>query len=156
MNVVEGTGGEYGKYYIQELHDPNPGTPEFQAMYKKFSHRILWIDDKVCPGAFQMNTAWYYAVPERDPVFEEHTHDDDEIVGFFSADPEHPYDLDAELTFSINGEEHIITKSTLIFCPAGVPHGQIRIKRVGFPIFHFSVVTGKEYNNGAYDMGDEE
>lgn len=49
--------GEYGKYIIQELHDPQIGTPEFREMYKRFSKRILWVDDEVCPGAFQMNTA---------------------------------------------------------------------------------------------------
>ncbi|MGI6218093.1 MAG: hypothetical protein ACOYIK_10850 [Coriobacteriales bacterium] len=156
MAVIEGAGGKYGKYIMQELHDPNPGTPEFQEMYKKFSHRILWIDDKLVPGSMQMNTAWFYAVPERDPVFEEHVHDDDELVGFFSSDPDNPNDLDAELTFTIDGEEHLITKSTIIFLPGGLPHGQIRIKRVGRPIFHFSLMRGGEYNNGAYDMGDED
>lgn len=156
MAIIEGAGGEYGKYFVQELHDPNAGTPEFQEMYKRFSHRILWIDDKLVPGSMQMNTAWYYAVPERDPVFKEHVHDDDEIVGFFSSDPENPNDLDAELTFTVNGEEHLITKSTLIFLPGGLPHGQIRILRVGRPIFHFSLMRGGEYNNGAYDTGDDQ
>ncbi len=61
--------GSTGKYIIQELQAPVTGTPEFQAMYKRFSNRILWIDGNVCPGAFQMNTAWYFAVPERDPRF---------------------------------------------------------------------------------------
>lgn len=83
--IYNNSEGEYGKYIIQELQDPQAGTPEFREMYKRFSHRILWIDDKVCPGSFQMNTAWYYAVPEKDPVFEEHVHDDDEIIGFLAA-----------------------------------------------------------------------
>ncbi|MBR5337992.1 MAG: hypothetical protein IK152_08400 [Lachnospiraceae bacterium] len=142
--------GEYGKYIIQDLQAPQTGTPEFQEMYKKFSHRILWIDKNVCPGAFQMNTAWYYAVPEKDPVFEEHQHDDDEIIGFFGCDPDDPYNLHAELDVTINGEHHILTKSSLIFCPAGMPHMRISIKRVDKPIFHFSVVTGGTYNGGAY------
>ena len=55
------------KYIVQDLKDPNMGTPDFQAMYKKFANRILWIDNNVVEGAFQMNTAWYFAVPERDP-----------------------------------------------------------------------------------------
>ena len=68
--MYDNTEGKYGCYIIQDLQDPHAGTPEFQEMYKRFSHRILWIDNHVCPGAFQMNTAWYYAVPEMDPVFE--------------------------------------------------------------------------------------
>ena len=57
-------GGEYGKYFVQELQEPaNMGTPEFRELYKQFAKRILWMDSNVCEGAFQMNTAWYFAVP---------------------------------------------------------------------------------------------
>ena len=120
-------------------------------MYEKFSRRILWMDGNVVPGAFQMNTAWYYAVPERDPVFEEHVHDYDELIGFFGSDPENPYDLGAEMEVTINGERHLLTKSSLIFAPAGLPHMRISIKRVDRPMFHFSVVMNPEYKGGAYE-----
>lgn len=153
--MYENNEGEYGKYIIQDLQAPQTGTPEFQEMYKRFSNRILWIDGNVCPGAFQMNTAWYYAVPEKDPVFEEHCHDADELIGFFGSDPDDPYNLHAELVVTINGEEHRLTRSSLIFCPGGMPHMRISIKRVDRPIFHFSVVTSSNYDNGAYDTGNE-
>ena len=138
------------KYIIQELHDPNMGSPEFQRLYKKFSNRILWIDSNVVPGAFQMNTAWYYAVPEKNPVFEEHVHDYDEMIGFFSSDPENPYDLGAELVAGIDGEMHTITRSSLLFIPGGMKHMPLSINRVDRPIFHFSVVMNPEYSDGAY------
>lgn len=153
--MYENNDGEYGKYIIQDLHDPQAGTPEFQQMYKRFSRRILWIDDKVCPGSFQMNTAWYHSVPEKDPVFEEHSHDADELIGFFGSDPEDPYNLHGEIVVTINGEEHRLTKSSLIFIPSGMPHMRMSIRRVDAPIFHFSVVTSRAYDNGAYDTGDE-
>ena len=133
--------GEYGKYIIQELHDPQIGTSEFREMYKRFSKRILWVDDEVCPGAFQMNTAWYFAVPEKDPVFEEHAHDSDELIGFIGSDPDDPYDLNGEIMVTLDGEEHLLTKTSIIFCPAGMPHMRVSIRRVDKPIFHFSVVT---------------
>lgn len=142
--------GEYGKYIIQELNNPNTGTPEFQAMYKRFAKRILWIDGNMVPGAFQMNTAWYKNVPERDPIFDEHAHDSDELIGFFSSDPENPYDLGAELEVTINGEKHLVNKSSLIFVPANMPHMPLRILKVDRPIFHFSVVTSPEYGGEAY------
>ena len=144
--------GEYGKYIVQDLQTPpNMYNEEFARMYEKFSHRILWMDGNVVPGAFQMNTAWYYAVPERDPVFEEHVHDYDELIGFFGSDPENPYDLGAEMEVTINGERHLLTKSSLIFAPAGLPHMRISIKRVDRPMFHFSVVMNPEYKGGAYE-----
>lgn len=141
---------ETKKYLIQELHDPNMGSPEFQEMYKKFSNRILWVDSKVVPGAFQMNTAWYYAVPEKNPVFEEHVHDYDEMIGFFGSNPDEPYNLNAEIVAGIDGEMHTITKSSLIFIPAGMPHMPLSLNRVDRPIFHFSVVMNPEYTDGAY------
>lgn len=142
--------GEKGKYILQELHDPNMGTPAFQEMYKKFSKRILWIDNNVVPGAFQMNTAWYHDIPEKNPVFEEHVHEYDELIGFFGSDPGNPYDLGAELEVTIDGETHILTRTSLIFCPAGMKHMPLKFNRIDRPIFHFSVVVGPEYNGAAY------
>jgi hypothetical protein len=145
------TEGKYGKYIVQNLHDPNLGSSEFQKMYKKFSRRILWIDNNVLEGAFQMNTAWYFNVPEKDPVFEEHTHDFDEMIGFFGSNPDDPYDLGAELEVTINGEMHKLTRTSLIFCPAGMKHMPLSIKKLDRPIFHFSIVIGPEYSGvGAY------
>ncbi len=60
-------GGEYGKYFVQELQEPaSMGTPEFRELYKQFAKRILWMDSNVCEGAFQMNTAWYFAAAPRE------------------------------------------------------------------------------------------
>jgi len=139
------------KYIVQELKDPNMGTPQFQAMYRKFANRILWIDDNVVEGAFQMNTSWYFAVPEIDPVFEEHVHNYDELIGFFGSNPDDPYDLGAEMEVTIDGEIHRISRTSMIFIPAGVPHMPLSIKKVERPMFHFSVVMSPEYSgDGAY------
>jgi hypothetical protein len=139
------------KYIVQDLKDPNKGTPEFQAMYKKFANRILWMDNNVIEGAIQMNTAWYFAVPERDPVFEEHVHDFNELIGFYGSDPDDPYNLGTRMEMAINGEMHELTRTTMLFIPAGLPHGPISIKEVDRPIFHFSISMNPEYTGaGAY------
>lgn len=144
---------ESGKYAINIVQDAagGPSMPlDFKEIYDKFARRIVWIDGNVTPGAFQMNTAWYSAVPERDPIFEEHCHDDtDELIGFFGSDPSNPNDLGGEIEFSIGGEPHLLTKSSIIFVPAGVPHNPMRILRVDRPIFHFSVVTSAQYDGEA-------
>ena len=141
--------GEYGKFIVQDLQTP-PGmmSPEFNAFYSTFAKRILWMDGNVCPGAFQMNTAWYHSVPERDPVFPEHEHPYDEIVGFFGSNPDDPYDLGGVIEFGMNGDMHRLTRSTMIFVPSGLPHSPIRIIEVDRPIFHFSVVMNTEYAEG--------
>lgn len=145
MAILNNESGEYAANIIQ--YSPGPAMDaDFKKIYDKFARRILWMDGNVFPGAFQMNTAWYSAVPERDPIFTEHVHDDtDELIGFFSSDPDNPYDLGGEIEFSVGGEAHLLTKSSMIFVPAHVKHNPMRILRVDRPIFHFSVITATHY-----------
>ncbi len=147
MAILNNESGKYAANFVQV--SPGPGMdPEFKAIYDKFAKRIIWMDGDVCPGAFQMNTAWYSAVPERDPIFPEHVHDDcDELIGFFSSDPDNPYDLGGEIEYTVGGEAHLLTKSTMIFVPANLPHNPMRILKVDRPIFHFSVVTKTKYES---------
>ena len=141
------------KLIVQDLKDPNMGAPEFQAMYKKFAKRVLWIDGNVVEGAFQMNTAWYFDVPEKDPVFEEHVHDYDELIGFYGSNPDNPYDLGADMEVTIDGDVHKLSRTSMIFLPAGMPHMPLRIIRVDRPVFHFSIVLNPEYTGeGAYGI----
>ena len=142
-------GGEYGKLFVQDLQVPEGMLPpDFQKVYDSFAKRILWMDGNVCPGAFQMNTAWYFAVPERDPIFPEHDHPFDEIIGFYGSNPDDPYDLGGVVEFTVGGESHRLTRSTLLFCPKDLPHGPVRVLEVDRPIFHFSVVMNTEYSGG--------
>ena len=141
--------GKYDHLIVSELKYEPPMSPEFKEVYNKFAKRILWIDDNVVPGAFQMNTSWYKEVPEIDPIFAEHAHDSAEIIGFYGSDPEDPNELHAHIEIIIDGETHVIEKSSLIFIPPNLPHA-MRILRVDRPVFHFSVVTEGNYNGGAY------
>jgi len=139
-------GGDYGRYFVQELKEPpGMGTPEFRELYKQFAKRILWMDSNVCEGAFQMNTAWYFAAAPRDPMFTEHVHEHDELIGFYGSNPDDPNDLGGVIEFSINGEAHRLTRTTMIWVPAGATHNPMRILEVDRPIFHFSVVQNPTY-----------
>ena len=124
-------GGEFAKYFVQDLTEPETFTSapaDYQEMYKKFSKRILWIDDKMVPGAFQMNTCWWYK-PNREqtlaspnsPVGKPHFHEYPEILGFYGSDPFNPWDLGGEVEFWVGGEQHILTKSTMVFLPPTCP-----------------------------------
>jgi len=146
MVIDNNSSGKYANNFVQELKTP-PGMmpPDFQELYNKFATRILWMDGNVCPGAFQMNTAWYRDVPERDPIFPEHEHPYPEIIGFFGNDPNDPYELGAEIEFALDGEMHSMTRSTMLYIPTGLKHGPMRILKVDRPVFHFSVVMNAEY-----------
>ncbi len=133
---------KYGKYIVTELKTP-AFTPEAIAAYNKFARRILWLDENVVEGAFQLNASWYLHPASPLPV--QHVHDADEIIAFFSSDPNDQHNLNAEIEFWMEDEKHIITKSCLIFVPAHVKHCPLILKRVDRPIFHFSTVATGTY-----------
>ena len=139
------SGSKYGKYIVTELK--TDFSEEFNAAYAKWATRILWIDSKVVEGAFQMNVAWYLRPQTEtgEEPLQAHTHDCDEIIGFFGSDHEDPYDLGGEIELWLEDEQHMITRSSLVFVPAGIQHGPLIIRRVDRPIFHFSTVTGGRY-----------
>ena len=134
------------KYIVQELHEPGIIDDDFRAMYARFAKRVLWIDGNEVPGAFQMNTAWYKKAQPRDPLFGEHTHDYDELIGFFGSDPEDPYNLHAVIELSLDGVAHRLERTSLIYIPGGMRHNPLRLLKVDRPVFHFSVVTNEEYS----------
>ncbi|MBN1190246.1 MAG: hypothetical protein JXA46_10870 [Dehalococcoidales bacterium] len=137
----------YGKYIISNLKTPSRFTPEFNEAYAKWAKRVLWIDKDVVDGAFQMNCSWYLRPPDvKTAEATAHTHDADEIIGFFGNNWEDPYNLGAEIEFWLEDEMHIITGSSLIFVPRGMKHCPLILRRVDRPIFHFSTVTSGTYN----------
>lgn len=133
---------KYGKYVITELKTPDFGA-EYNANYAKFATRILWMDKNVVEGAFQMNTSWYIAPTVHLNV--SHTHDSDEIIGFFGSNPKDPYTLGGEIEFWLEDEKFMLTKTTMIFVPKGMKHCPLILRRVDSPIFHFSTLVGGEY-----------
>lgn len=146
--------GEYGNLIMQELNLPsNLSTPELMERYNRFGKRVHWVDSNNIPGAFQMNTSWWYK-PNRETllaspnsqVSRAHKHSYPEILGFYGSDPYNPYDLGGEIELFINGEAHIITKSSMVFLPPDLPHCPLFVNRVDRPIFHFSVVMNNVYN----------
>jgi quercetin dioxygenase-like cupin family protein len=134
---------KYAKYIVSDLKIPE----EKQAIaedYAKYATRILWLDENVVPGAFHMNTAWYLkaaATLESTP----HTHDSDEIIGFFGNNPADPYDLGGEIEIWLDDEKHILSRTCMLFVPAGLRHCPLIIRRVDRPIFHFTTVPGGQY-----------
>ena len=151
--------GEYGKYIIQEsILPPYMRLPEVKQEYHENGRRrVLWLDDNAAPGGgFTMNSAWIVhadcelqmARRASNTVLEigmTHSHESNEIVGFLGSNPDDPSDLCGEIEFFIEGEQHILTKSTYIYLPAGVIHMPMTVNRVDRPIFHFFITMTPGY-----------
>jgi hypothetical protein len=133
---------KYGKYVISELKEPED-KKIIAPLYNKYAKRILWMDKDVVPGAFQMNTSWYlHAATTLDN--KAHTHDSDEIIGFFSNEVG-TNELGGEVEIWLEDEMQLITKSAMLFIPAGMVHCPLILRKVTRPIFHFTVVTSGLY-----------
>ena len=146
--IIYNNDGEYGKYFMQELKlPPRYSDPEVMKRYARFGRRIHWLDSNNMPGSFQMNTSWYINAPDFDPLpyHDEHVHDFDELVGFLGSNPEDKTDLGGVIEIGINGEIHRLTKSSIIFMPAGMKHLPLRIVELNRPILHFSVSMNPTY-----------
>ncbi len=133
------------KYVVTELKMPE-SKQRIDAQYSTYAKRILWMDDQVVEGAFHMNTAWYLRATASTLEDRPHVHDSDEIIGFFGNDAANPYDLGGEVEIWLEDERHVIDRSAMIFVPAGMKHCPLILKRVDRPIFHFTTVTGHQYD----------
>ena len=162
MATFSNTDGKYGELIMQELKlPPNMSSPELLERYSRFGRRTHWVDSNNIPGAFQMNTSWWYK-PNRESVLanpnpqvsKPHHHSYPEILGFFGSDPYNPYDLGGEIELHIDGEIHLLTKSSMVFLPPELPHCPLLINRVDRPIFHFSVVMNS-VSDWSRDVMDE-
>ena len=141
--------GKYSKYMVTDLKLPE----EIQAGaadYARWATRILWLDEDVVPGAFQVNCSWYRKPNERPAPA--HTHDYDEVIAFFGSDPDNPNELYGEVEFWFEDEKYIIDKSTLFFAPGGLRHCPVQVLRADRPIFHFTVVMGGKYITRPVDV----
>jgi hypothetical protein len=145
------TAGEFGKLIIQDLQEPVWFTDKMKEHYKTYAERILYVDNNVIPGAFQMNTSWFFSATPENPALGEHVHEFDEMLGFYGSDPGDPHNLGGEIVIHIGGEKHVLLKSALIFIPRGMKHMPLSVERVDRPIFHFSVAMNPEYTSKALD-----
>ncbi len=111
---------------------------------EKVMLRMLWTDNEVLDGAPYME-----ALRFRGRVMggtEPHKHDFPEFMGFFSTDPDDPYNLDGTVDFWIEDEKITLTKSCILFAPEGVVHSPLQFPEVGRPIFNISGGTGRSYS----------
>ena len=99
--------------------------------------RVLYLDHEVVKDAFYVASSWFFKGTGPGP--EAHTHDFDEVLGFYGTNPDDVYDLCGEVEFWIGDEQYLLTKTFLAFIPAGLSHCPLRVIRADRPIFHFSV-----------------
>ena len=133
--------GKYAGNRVVRYERGDGITPQAPEGFLTF---LLWIDGAKLPGAPYTESVWFHTVNDSGP--ENHIHDDlDEFVAFIGSDPDHPEELNGDVSFLIDGETVHTTKSTLVYVPRQVSHSPILVHELEKDILHFS-----GGNNGTY------
>ncbi len=137
---------EHGKYIVTKPKE-NLVVPDWGgSLSAERSTRMMYLDSEVVPGAFYVEVVWFWPTDERDDSSPDpHTHDYDEVIGFFGTDRNDLNDLGAEIELYIDGERNLMRESFLAFIPAGIVHCPLNILSITKPVFHFATGPGKSY-----------
>lgn len=135
---------KYQKYILSDLILPE-NVQQMAAKYNERATRILWLEDNLIEGAFSIIASWYWKATET-ATTPAHTHDFNEVIGFFGSDVENPLDLCGEVEFWLEDEKYILKNSCLIFAPKGLKHCPLRVISVDRPIFFLAVGTEGRYS----------
>ena len=81
-------------------------------------------------------------------ITQPHQHQFDQYLCFCSANPDDPYDFDAEVALSLGEEceKQIITAPTIAHVPAGLDHGPLEFIRVDKPILFVDIAITGSYS----------
>lgn len=117
-------------------------------------NHVAWLDEKVIPGSHLYCEAIWYSPGQAEKIvggevgLADHSHPFEEVLAFFGSDFKNPRDLGAEIELNMDGEKHLINKTSLIFVPAGMKHS-VSFKNITGRVFHFSIGASNEFKADA-------
>jgi hypothetical protein len=101
------------------------------------------MSNSLIPGAnMYVEAGWIVGMPDPNPHIDEHIHEYDEIVMHIGTDPADQEDLGAEIEFVIDGQPHLITKTSSVFVPKGMKHGPLTWKSFTRPHIEMTIMIG--------------
>ena len=128
------------KYERTDGQESTPPPPGFLTF-------LLWIDGRKVPNAPYTESVWFHTSNDTGP--ENHIHANmDEFVAFIGSDPEHPEELNGDISMTLGDAVVHTTKSTIVFIPRNVSHCPLLVHRVDRDILHFSGGNGGSYIRG--------
>lgn len=84
--------------------------------------------------------SWVHPTNGPEHWVDEHVHDYDEVLVWTGSDPENPKELGGEVTFEIEGVEHVVTTSGAVYIPAGTRHCPLGFGKIDHP-FRFMAIA---------------
>jgi len=103
------------------------------------STHVMKVDQNRLKDFFNVDCYWFWRSDPDQIVMETRISDCNQVIGLVGADPANPPSLAGEMTVWVDGKKNVLTKSSLIFVPAGVPFGPVQINRLDRPICYASI-----------------
>jgi hypothetical protein len=136
---------KYQKYIVNTTMIPEPVKQKDHSLSHGKLDRVIWLDDRVVKGAFQLGLSWYLK-PLGVAGEKGHTHDFDELLAFIGSDWQNPTELYGEVEFWMEDEKYILTKSCVVFIPKGLRHCPLKLLKSDRPLLHFGVCLSNRYS----------
>jgi hypothetical protein len=129
---------KYDKYFLTEKNGIiQPG------MNKAVVYPIVKADMGLLGPDFGIG--WHPITKPFKMIDESHKHDYGQVLAFIPGDITKMGELDAEIEFYLDGEKHIITRTTVVHIPGGMIHCPLYINRVGKPFLFNNMYFTAEY-----------
>ncbi|HSW58504.1 MAG TPA: hypothetical protein VLH15_08890, partial [Dehalococcoidales bacterium] len=109
------------------------------------STHLMNVDGGRIPGFFYVDCYCLWAGGSVSEIDIPHIHESDEVIGLVGSNPADPYDLGGEITLQLDGEKQVISRTSLIYIPAGALHGPMQFSRIERPIYYFTVSPAATY-----------
>ena len=126
---------KYGKYFIEK-----------PIVKGQFAPRLIFFSNRYF-GDKPFSLLWNCITEPYMMALDPHTHDFDQFLHFYGANPLDITDFDAEVEFTIGeeGEKHIITETTVVHIPKGLLHCPLEFKVVNKPVIFMNVALTPQY-----------
>ncbi len=134
--------------YVMDYPKPNAKYPDYRVKNDpKDVKPIVQVDADTVPGAeFYSEAKWIVPNGKKEiKLCESHTHDFNEVIGFFGFNYDNIQDLGAEIEITIDNEKNIVDRSFCACIPAGMQHGPLIIRNIQRPIIHISSAKASHY-----------
>jgi hypothetical protein len=158
FKYVDSPDKKYDKYFVSET-PPNGLHPQNRQKYSDRNNWNYFCIDEECngklPNAFWLCPNQVLRTANKNIVPRPHNHDYDEYLVFFSLDPNNLSDLGGETEVFIEGEKHIITKTTAFLIPKGVYHAAFGTNKLDRPYGTIGIALTPKYAHLSFSEDPE-
>jgi hypothetical protein len=103
---------------------------------------VVLMDGSVVNGCM-FNKACWYIMSCKEPGLVKHN--SDEVMFFIGGDTENPENLNATIDIWIENDKLTLTKTCAVFVPGGAAHGNLEVRNLTKPFFHYTCHLNASY-----------